>query len=61
MELLDSVDKEFNEYEKIYLCSGFAIGLLDQMITYDRYPNTDKITCTPNLFQKSVDMPAPLI
>jgi len=32
MELLDSVDKEFNEYEKIYLCSGFAIGLLDEMI-----------------------------
>ena len=32
MELLDSVNKEFNEYEKIYLCSGFAIGLLDEMI-----------------------------
>jgi len=32
MELLDSVDKEFNEYEKIYICSGLAIGLLDQMI-----------------------------
>lgn len=32
MELLDSVDKEFNEYEKIYLCSGIAIALLDDMI-----------------------------
>jgi hypothetical protein len=32
MELLDSEDKEFNEYEKIYLCSGFAIGLVDEML-----------------------------
>jgi hypothetical protein len=30
MELLDSVDKEL--YEKIYLCSGVAIALLDDMI-----------------------------
>ena len=30
--------------------------------SYDQHtPNGDKITCTPNLFQKSVDMPAPLI
>ena len=32
MELQDSVDKEFNEYEKIYLCSGVAIALSDEMI-----------------------------